>query len=86
MIVICQAFFKIICYNNIMERFSDRLKQLRKEKGLSATQLGKELNISYQAILLWENGERDIKLSYAIMLAKFFNVSIDYLAGISDEY
>lgn len=71
-----------------MEKFSDRLKELRLERGLTQVELANALNnyISHQAIDFWERGVRDIKLSNAIKLAKFFNVSLDYLAGLSDEY
>lgn len=71
-----------------MDNFSTRLKELRLEKGLSQKRLAEIFNnkITQQAIDLWEREKRDIKLSYAIMLAKFFDVSLDYLAGLSDEY
>ena len=70
-----------------MDTFSNRLKELRLEKGLSQEDLAKSIkSLSRQAISSWEKRERDIKLSYAIMLAKFFDVSLDYLAGLSDEY
>lgn len=71
-----------------MEKFSDRLKELRLERGLTQVELANALNnyISHQAIDFWERGVRDIKLSNVIKLAKFFNVSLDYLAGLSDEY
>ena len=71
-----------------MEKFSDRLKELRLERGLTQVELANALNnyISHQAIDFWERGVRDIKLSNAIKLAKFFDVSLDYLAGLSDEY
>lgn len=71
-----------------MDNFSTRLKELRLEMGLSQKKLAEifDNKMTQQAIDLWERGKRDIKLSYAIMLAKFFNVSLDYLAGISDEY
>lgn len=71
-----------------MENFSERLKELRLSRGLTQVELANALNnyISHQAIDFWERGVRDIKLSNVIKLAKFFNVSLDYLAGISDEY
>lgn len=71
-----------------MENFSERLKELRLSRGLTQVELANALNnyISHQAIDFWERGVRDIKLSNAIKLAKFFNVSLDYLAGLSDEY
>ena len=71
-----------------MENFSERLKELRLSRGLTQVELANALNnyISHQAIDFWERGVRDIKLSNVIKLAKFFNVSLDYLAGLSDEY
>lgn len=71
-----------------MENFSERLKELRLSRGLTQVELANALNnyISHQAIDFWERGVRDIKLSNAIKLAKFFDVSLDYLAGLSDEY
>ena len=70
-----------------MDNFSTRLKELRLEEGLSQEDLAKSIKyLSRQAISSWENGERDIKLSYALMPAQFFDVSLDYLAGLSDEY
>ena len=71
-----------------MENFSERLKELRLSRGLTQVELANALDnyISHQAIDFWERGVRDIKLSNAIKLAKFFDVSLDYLAGLSDEY
>ena len=64
--------------------FKDNLKELRIEKGLGQVELSKALNLSKGIISLWENGLREPKLSNLIALAKFFNVSIDYLAGIEN--
>ena len=71
-----------------MENFSERLKELRLSRGLTQVELANALDnyISHQAIDFWERGVRDIKLSNVIKLAKFFNVSLDYPAGLSDEY
>ncbi len=37
------------------------------------------------SILRWEHGESDIKSDYLIVLAKFFDVSTDYLLGLTDS-
>lgn len=70
-----------------MNKFSERLQELRIEKNLSQSQLAKELNneLTNSAISLWELGKRTPNLDALIVLAKFFNVSIDYLAGLTDE-
>ncbi|MBE5730911.1 MAG: helix-turn-helix transcriptional regulator [Clostridiales bacterium] len=63
-------------------KFSEILKDLRVEKGLGQVELAKALCLSKGIISLWENGLREPRLSSLIALSKFFNVSIDYLAGI----
>ncbi|MBQ7369580.1 MAG: helix-turn-helix transcriptional regulator [Clostridia bacterium] len=64
--------------------FCERLKELRKEKGIGQVELAKALNFSKGSISLWENGLREPKLSSLIVLAKYFGVSIDYLAGVEN--
>lgn len=64
--------------------FCERLKELRIEKGIGQVELAKALNLSKGIISLWENGLREPKLSNLIILAQYFQVSIDYLAGIED--
>ena len=69
-----------------MNKFSNRLKELRIEKGLSQENLSKELNykISQSAIAMWELNKRIPNLDALIILAKYFGVTIDYLAGLED--
>ena len=64
--------------------FKDNLKMLRKEKGIGQVELAKKLGVSKGIISLWENGLREPNMSSLIQLSKFFNVSIDYLVGLSD--
>jgi len=69
-----------------VRKFGERIKELREERGLSRLALSKALNIGGGAtICRWERGEQDIGSHYLIKLADFFNVSIDYLVGRSDE-
>lgn len=67
-----------------MENFSERLKELRQEKGLSIQGLAKEVRISSSSLCRWENRQADIKGSQLIILAGYFGVSIDYLMGLED--
>lgn len=62
----------------------NRLKELRKKKGLSQQALANELGVHYRTLQNWENGETDIKPSQAKMLADYFGVSETYLFGYSD--
>ncbi len=63
----------------------NRIKQLRKEKGLSQAQLAKEVGISNQIISFYENNKREPKIETWQALADFFNVSVPYLQGIEDK-
>lgn len=62
--------------------FSEKLRELRAEKQIGQETLAKALNVSNGIISLWENGLREPKLSNLVAIAQFFNVSIDYLAGL----
>lgn len=66
-----------------MNKFSERLQELRIEKNLSQSQLAKELNneLTNSAISLWELGKRTPNLDALIIL----NVSIDDIADLTDE-
>ncbi|MCL2556024.1 MAG: helix-turn-helix domain-containing protein [Firmicutes bacterium] len=68
-----------------MKNFAERLKELRKEKGLSKLAMAKSLQISDAAIGRWERGERTINAELLIKLADFFDVSVDYLLGRTDD-
>lgn len=70
----------------VMENvFSERLKELRQEKGIGQVELSERLNMSKGIISLWENGLREPTMSSLIALADYFDVSIDYLAGRKDD-
>ncbi|MCM1545849.1 MAG: helix-turn-helix domain-containing protein [Clostridiales bacterium] len=68
----------------MISTFSENLKRIRTENGVGQTELAKGINVSKGIISLWENNLREPKLSNLIALAKFFNVSLDYLAGLSE--
>lgn len=62
----------------------NRLKELRKQKGLTQQELADEISVSKITILRWENEERQIKTEKAQQLADYFGVSVGYLLGYSD--
>jgi len=68
-----------------MRKFSERLKELREEKGISALALSKTLQFADINIGRWERGEQDITSDNIIKLADFFGVSVDYLLGRTDD-
>ena len=67
-----------------MKVFCERLKELRQEKNLSTIKLGKELQVSDSTITRWENGLRVPSIDHLYNIAKFFNVTSDYLLGLED--
>lgn len=62
----------------------NRIKMLRKEKGLLQEDIGKFLGISGRAVGNYETEKRGIDTETASKLADFFGVSIDYLLGKTD--
>lgn len=68
-----------------METLATRLKQLRLEKGLTLEQVAKDLNTTKVTISRYENSVREPKSDTLRQLAHYFDVSIDYLLGDSDE-
>lgn len=63
----------------------NRLKELRKEKGLTQQGLADEIGITKRTYIYWEQGERQIKPDKAEKLADFFGVSIAHLLGYDDN-
>jgi len=67
-----------------MNKFAQRLKELREEQGLTQSQLGAKTGISQAGIAKWETGDRSPSIDSIIALANFFNCTADYLIGIVD--
>jgi transcriptional regulator with XRE-family HTH domain len=64
---------------------SKRLKYLRGKKAMSQEQMGKLLGISRQAYGKYESGKSEPDHKTMIKLATFYDVTIDYLLGFSDN-
>lgn len=65
--------------------FGERLKQLRNEKHMTQSDLGKLMNVSKASVSLYEKNERTPDQETLKRVAKYFDVSIDYLLGVSDK-
>ena len=68
-----------------MRDFSEVLRELRKEKKVSQRKLGELLGISDRNIRFYESGEHRPDFEGLLLLADYFNVSLDYLVGRSDD-
>lgn len=59
----------------------DRIRELREEKGISMREAAKRLHMPYTTYVNYEKGLREPSSEVLIALARFFNVTIDYLVG-----
>ena len=64
--------------------FQIRLRELRLEKGVLQEDIAKLLNMSKMAISHWERGNSEPSIEQLKILARYFDVSIDYLVGFID--
>lgn len=62
-----------------------RLKELRKLRGISQLKLALDLNTNQNTISRYETGEREPGINELIKIADYFNVSVDYLIGRTDN-
>ena len=70
------------------ETFAKRFQQLLKEKkeasGLTLRELAKDLDVSLGILSDWQNGKKIPRMDSVIHLAQYFNVTTDYLLGLTD--
>lgn len=63
----------------------NRLKELRIEANLTQGAFGEKFNASQNTVSNWENGNRRIDNEHLIEFASYFDVSVDYLLGRTEE-
>ncbi|HEL0682462.1 TPA: helix-turn-helix transcriptional regulator [Streptococcus equi subsp. zooepidemicus] len=63
----------------------NRLKELRKEKGLTQQGLADDIGVHFRTLQNWENGESQIKPDKAQALADYFGVPVGYLLGFEQQ-
>uniref|UniRef100_UPI004027BD9C helix-turn-helix domain-containing protein n=1 Tax=Eubacterium sp. TaxID=142586 RepID=UPI004027BD9C len=61
-----------------------RIRDLREDKDLSQTDIAKILDTTQKQYSRWETGEYEIPFHNVIKLAKFYNVTIDFIANITN--
>lgn len=67
------------------DNFPSRLRELRTSNNLTLEELGKKVGSTRGTIGNYENGNKKPSLDTLIKLADYFNVSIDYLVGRTDD-
>ena len=65
-------------------KIANRIKELRKEKGLTQKELAKLVSKSETGVASWEQGLSEPNVNDIRLLCKIFNVSADYLLGLED--
>ena len=70
--------------SKVFDIFSDRLKDLRNERGLSIKKLAKALGISDVAIGRWERKMQVPNIEMLVLIADYFDVAPNYLLGYED--
>lgn len=65
-----------------MKIFSERLIELRKERGLSQATIAKDLGVSLGIVCYWEKNKSEPTAPNIAKLAHYFNVTADYLLGL----
>ncbi len=63
-----------------------RLKELREDRDKTQNEIAKILNMKREQYSRYERGAVEIPLSYAIILADYYDVSLDYLVGRTDNF
>lgn len=66
-------------------KYGERLKILRERKELSQSQIAEYLQTTQSYYAQYERGARQIPFERAIELAKYYGVSLDYIAGLNDD-
>lgn len=63
----------------------NRIKEIRKRKGITLEKLADKLNLAPSTISQYETAKRQASYETLVAIAKFFDVSIDYLLGVSPQ-
>ncbi len=65
--------------------FYKRLRDLREDSDKTQAEIAKILGTAREQYLKYETGKQELPMHHFITLAKFYNVSLDYLAGLVDK-
>lgn len=68
-----------------MENYGTRLKEARKNRGYTQTEIAKVMNIPQQNWQRYESGTLDLKMSTIYRICKALNISADWLLGLKEE-
>ena len=64
--------------------FYQRLRDLREDTEKTQKEIAEILSTTRQQYARWETGQQELPMHHFITLAKYYNISLDYLAGLTD--
>ena len=67
------------------DKLFPRLRDLREDRDMNQTQVANIIGTSQSYYAQYENGKREIPFSRIVILAKYYKVSIDYIAGLTNN-
>lgn len=65
--------------------YLERLKELRESREIKQQVVAKHLNIAQNTYSQYENGKRDMPISMLIKICKYYDISADYVLGLTDK-
>lgn len=65
--------------------FGEKIRNLREDRDLNQTQLGKEINMTQRKISYIECGKYEPSIDDIVVLCRYFHVSADYLLGLTEK-
>lgn len=68
-----------------MRKYTNRLRDLREDRDLTQAEVAKIFFLQVTQYRRYENGESDLPLEWAKKFAKYYGVSIDYIAGLAEK-
>ena len=69
----------------VMAEKYERIRNLREDSDLTQAEIGKRINVPQRTYAYYESGERMIPPQVLVALAQYYDVSVDYLLGLTDE-
>ncbi len=66
-------------------RYNDRIREIREDHSLTQQKIADILHIGQRTYADYESGKTRIPIDSLLILAKFYNVSMDYISGASDQ-
>ena len=68
-----------------MEKYRERLRELREDRDLTQSELGRVINKSQQGYNHIEIGRAELKIEDLVKICRFYNVSADYIVGLTEN-